>query len=93
MNRRHFIQSIIAAGAAPAFIPAGVLRAQDGKPTPSNRVTFALIGSGGMGNGGLGNILANPDAQVIAACDVFKSKRDRTAKRVDDHYKTTGGAA
>ena len=93
MNRRHFLKSVIAAGAAPTFIPAGILRAQDGKPTPSNRVTFALIGSGSMGNGGLGNVLANPDAQVIAACDVFKSRREKTAKRVDDHYKTTGCAA
>ncbi|MDR2849660.1 MAG: Gfo/Idh/MocA family oxidoreductase [Verrucomicrobiota bacterium] len=92
-NRRRFLKAMLAAGAAPWVIPAGVVRAQDGAPTPSNKTTFALIGTGSQGTGGMKQVLKNPAAQVIATCDVSKGRRERGAKLVDDTYKAAGCAA
>ena len=90
-TRRTFMKAILAAGAVPAVIPSGVVRAQDGRPTPANRTTFALIGCGWMGPDGVfGNLIQNKDTQVIAGCDVFKSRREKFANRVNEHYGTKG---
>ncbi|MDR1817268.1 MAG: Gfo/Idh/MocA family oxidoreductase, partial [Puniceicoccales bacterium] len=71
----------------PWLVPAGVVRAQNGRPTPANRTTFALIGSGGMGRSGMGDVLRCPLAQVIAVCDV-NTGRSRIGKdMVNKHYK------
>ena len=80
-SRRSFLKASLAAGAAPWLIPAGVVRAQGGRPTPSNRTTFALIGCGNMGPSGVfNNVIKNKDVQVVAMCDVFKSRREARAK-------------
>ena len=92
-NRRSFLKTSIAAGVAPWIVPAGVVRAQDGRAVPSERVTFALIGCGGMGTAGMREVLKNKDAQVIAACDVFKDRAERGANVVDEHYKAKGCVA
>ncbi|MDR1817397.1 MAG: hypothetical protein LBR07_04315, partial [Puniceicoccales bacterium] len=40
LSRRSFLlNTVLAAAAAPWLVPAGVVRAQDGRPTPSNRTT------------------------------------------------------
>ena len=92
-TRRTFIKAILAASAAPVIVPAGVVRAQGSKPTPSNRVALAYIGVGNMGTAGLCQQLANPEAQVVAVCDCFLDRRERAAARVDEAYKTKGCAA
>jgi len=93
LNRRSFIRGTLAAGAAAWIVPAGVVRAQDGKPVPSERVTFALIGCGNMGPAGLREVLKNKGAQVIATCDVFKSRAENHKNAVDGHYQTKGCTA
>lgn len=93
-TRRSFIKAALVAGAAPVIVPAGVVRAQGGVPTPSGKTTFALIGCGNMGPGGVfGNVIHNTDVQIIAMCDPFKSRRESRAQQVDKHYNTTGCAA
>jgi len=93
-TRRTFLRAALLAGAAPAIVPAHAVRAQEGKPTPSNKTTFALIGCGNMGPAGVfGNVIKNPDVQIIAMCDVFKSRREARAQAVDKTYGTTGCAA
>jgi predicted dehydrogenase len=57
-----------------------------GATAPNSRINFGVIGAGGQGNSDMGNILANPLAQVIAVCDVDPERRAKTAKRVNDHY-------
>ena len=91
-TRRSFLKATLLTGTAPWIIPSGVVRAQGGRPTPSNRVTIAHIGVGGMGTGGMRNHLNNPEAQVVAVCDCFQEKRERAAKLVDETYKTVGCA-
>ena len=84
-TRRSFMKAILAAGAAPVIVPAGVVRAQGSQPTPSNKTTFALIGCGNMGPGGVfGNLINNENVQIIAMCDVFKSRREAVAALESD---------
>ena len=93
-TRRSFMKAALAAGLAPTIVPANTVRAQEGRPTPSNKTTFALIGCGNMGPAGVfNNVIKNPNVQIIAMCDVFKSRRDARAQQVDKHYGTTGCAA
>jgi predicted dehydrogenase len=90
LARTAFLQAALAAGTAPAILPAGVVRAQDGRPTPSNRTTFALIGSGQQGRAGMKQVLNIAQAEVIATCDPFKSRREAGAAEADKKYGTSG---
>jgi predicted dehydrogenase len=67
MNRRRFLQSAPLA-AAPAFAqsPAGT-----SPSAPSDRVRVAVIGCGGMGRNDLRDFQRQPDAEVVAVCDVY----------------------
>lgn len=74
---------MLAAGVAPAFVPAHVLGAA-GQPAPSNRITVGVIGVGAQGTGDMTNFLAQDDVRVTAICDVNQQRianaRDRIAK-------------
>ena len=48
VTRRVFLKGILAAGAAPYFVPASALGA-DGRPAPSNRITMGFVGVGEIG--------------------------------------------
>ena len=67
MKRRDFIQRS-AAFSAPLILPASVL-GKDGHTAPSERVTVALIGCGGQGNGVFNGMLNNKEVQGVAVCD------------------------
>lgn len=73
LQRRRFLKQT--AGAAlgtlglPLFIPARVMGTAGNTP-PSERVTMASIGCGGMGTNNLRAFLAQPDVQILAVCDV-----------------------
>jgi predicted dehydrogenase len=67
MNRRRFLQS------APLAVPAlaqGPASAQT-PAAPSDRVRVAVVGCGGMGRNDLQDFQRQPDAEVVAVCDVF----------------------
>jgi predicted dehydrogenase len=84
ITRREFIGSSAAAAAAIAIVPATVLGSQ-GKPSPSERINVAFIGTGDMGMGNLNNLIRLPDVKVTAVCDV--------ARMVDYSHKEFGGIA
>jgi predicted dehydrogenase len=63
-TRRRFLKSAGGLAAVPYVIPSAVLGAV-GQPPPSERITTALIGSGGRGQ----QIMAGGD-RVVAVCDV-----------------------
>jgi predicted dehydrogenase len=73
IGRRAFLKQT--AGAAlgtlglPLFIPARAM-GNTATPPPSERITMASIGCGGMGTNNLRAFLAQPDVQVLAVCDV-----------------------
>ena len=81
VSRRAFL----AAGAGFGLfniVPSSVL----GADAPSGKVTMALIGAGGMGNGNMRSFLAFPDVRFLAVCDVNRSKRERAKEMVDKCY-------
>ena len=66
MNRRTFVTATTATFGF-QFVPAHVVRAQQGAKTPSNKVRLAVIGCGGRGAADLGE-MAGED--IVALCDV-----------------------
>ncbi|MCQ2394535.1 MAG: Gfo/Idh/MocA family oxidoreductase [Kiritimatiellae bacterium] len=57
-----------------------------GANAPSNRVTMAMIGCGGQGQGNMGAFLGYDDVQVLAVCDVNSAKTQQAKGKVDRRY-------
>lgn len=88
LTRRQFLQrAAVAAGAValPQLIPASAL-GRDGAVAPSERIVMGGIGLGGRGSYDLGVMLAEPDVQWVAVCDVLKSRREAARNTVDAKY-------
>jgi hypothetical protein len=103
VTRRRFLrQSAAALGTAvigPSIIPASAL-GRTGTVAPSERINMGFIGVGGQGGGHLlggswtyvvGGYTGRKDVQVLAVCDVWRDRRDRACKRVNDHYAEVNG--
>ena len=88
MKRRDFLRSATAAIAGavfPQFIPASALGRNAAMP-PGDRIGVALIGCGPQGRHDMSGFLAQPDARVLAVCDVWKKHLEAACKQVNDHY-------
>jgi predicted dehydrogenase len=81
MQRR----SLLKAGIAPLAVPASVLGLRGATP-PSDRITLAHIGTGGMGTGHVRAFLQNPRVRTVAICDVRRQNRDNAARLVNEAY-------
>ena len=86
-TRREFLKrTAIGAAALAAYPPARVLGA-------NNRVRVGMIGVGGRGEELLKQVLALPDAQLVAVADVYARRRDEAKKMApgiqtfDDHHR------
>jgi myo-inositol 2-dehydrogenase/D-chiro-inositol 1-dehydrogenase len=64
LRRRDFLKSTAAFAAAAAHAQP--------RPTPSNRITMGVIGTGNQGTGDMKNFLADERVQVVAVCDLNK---------------------
>jgi len=83
IKRRSFIKAVTAGAiGAPLIVPSTVF----GQNAPSNRFTMGVIGTGSMGTGNMQNFLKRDDVQVIAVCDVDRSRRLEAKKIVEDTY-------
>ena len=80
MTRRSFLGTSALAGTALTIIPRSVLAAP-GRPGANDRINHAIIGVGGMGNSHIGYVLKDPQAKLVAVCDVRKSRRDAAVQR------------
>jgi hypothetical protein len=85
ITRRQFLATAASALAVPYFIPARAL-GRDGAIAPSNRILTGCIGMGGRGTGHVHEIAAFSDVQVVAVCDVFRSKTEKVKQWVDGKY-------
>ncbi|MCK4292130.1 MAG: Gfo/Idh/MocA family oxidoreductase [Planctomycetes bacterium] len=88
ITRRRFLGGTAALSgivAAPWIIPASALGA-DGNVAPSNRITAGLIGHGLMGRGHLRRLAGDRDLQVLAVCDVDRSRCEQGKQRVEETY-------
>lgn len=103
MTRRQFLVrangALGAALALPSIIPASAL-GRNGAMAPSERITMGFIGVGTQGGGHLlggawtyvaGGYAGRKDVQVLAVCDVWQSKRESAAQRVNAHYSDVFG--
>lgn len=74
LSRRSFTKAVAAAGAAAAAAPWPVLGANE-------KVRLGFIGLGNRGDQVLDAFLAQPDAQVVALCDLHQPYLDFAAKK------------
>jgi hypothetical protein len=85
ITRRETLRRLAAAGCAaagPLILPARV-RAQ---AAPSERITVGVIGLGAMGSGHLRWCLGHPEVQVLAVCDVDRTRREDGLRAADAAY-------
>lgn len=83
MNRRNFIKNSAATLAAFYIVPSHVLGGNK-HIAPSDQLTKAVIGVGGMGRGHL----SYPGARLVAICDVDKGHLQRALKQSPKGTKT-----
>jgi len=92
LSRRGFLKGLLAAGVAPAVVPAVVLGKGD-RPAPSNRIVMGAIGLGGRGTGDMGDFLGRKEVQLVAVCDVMRDHVLNAKGIVDGRYKSKDCAA
>ncbi|MFO7804429.1 MAG: Gfo/Idh/MocA family oxidoreductase [Paracoccaceae bacterium] len=90
IRRRSFLARTLAgtgaAVLAPAFVPASAL-GNDDSVAPSDRIGVGIIGVGRQdGAYNRRQLLALPDVQVVAVCDVDAWRLENARKSVDEHY-------
>lgn len=85
IGRRDFLRNIGvgAAVASPSIVPSSAL-GREGSVAPGDRIVMGCIGVGRQGGGDMRGFLNEPDARVVAVCDVRQSARDRAADMVNN---------
>ena len=84
VTRRTFLQTT---GAVFPTIATSSLFGSTTRSAPSDRTNVAIIGCGKMANNyHIPQLLRQPDVQVVAVCEVDKTRLDHAQKRVNDKY-------
>ena len=83
-SRRQFLQRTAAAGAGLLLTPLAMSAARS--RSASERITVGMIGIGAMGRGHLDRLLGYEDVQVVAVCDVEKTRRETAQSQVEKRY-------
>ncbi len=90
ISRRELLAQTAGVGvaglAAPYVIPSGVLAAP-GRVGPNDKIRIALIGANGQGNYSLDQLLKEQDAEVVAVCEVFRERLDKTLAKCGPNAK------
>ena len=87
IRRRTFVKSAAAAALAPTLITRPAWSGIGRRKSPNQRKTVALIGCGKMAKDyHLPELLKQPDVQLVAVCEVDKTRRDVFQNRVNQHY-------
>ena len=71
-TRRAFIKQAAASAFAFTIVPRHVLGGA-GFVAPSEKVNIAIIGAGGQGRANVRNLLKEPNARIMAVCDVAET--------------------
>ncbi len=88
ITRRDFLQRSLAVASVislPTIIPASA-RGANGVAPPSERITIGFIGKGLMAGGHVRVLSFRKDVQVLAVCDVDKTRRDEGKEVVEATY-------
>lgn len=87
VSRRRFLSTTAAVCAAPTFVPRVALGSET-VAAPSDRIRIGLIGCGKMANDyHIPSLLEQPDTQVVAVCEVDRTRRAHAQRRVETYYK------
>ncbi|MCP4643101.1 MAG: Gfo/Idh/MocA family oxidoreductase, partial [bacterium] len=91
VSRRRFLKSAAAAGAcAPMIVSSRVFGAE----APSERITVGMLGYGRQAHhANVKQLLASPNAQVVAVCDVDAWRIAEGKKRVEAYYADREGGS
>lgn len=89
LQRRSFLKSILAAGAAPLLLPSRIWSAPVG---PNDTIRLGFIGCGIQSRGLMGNFLKQPNTKVVAVCDVDTTRREDHKRIVEEFYTKQSGA-
>ncbi len=68
MNRRDLFKSAALAGAA----ATGAMPSKLARQLANDRIGIGVIGCGGMGRMDLADFQKQPEAQIVAVCDVYQ---------------------
>jgi myo-inositol 2-dehydrogenase / D-chiro-inositol 1-dehydrogenase len=79
MTRRSFVKGALSAAAGFTIVPRHVLGGADYTP-PSEQLTRAIIGVGGMGRGHIGY----KDGKLLAVCDVDENRLKQALERAGE---------
>jgi len=92
-SRRRFLkQSALAAGGL--FVLPNLLTGRAyGAISANERINIGVIGMGGRGRQVMQAFMAQPDARVVAVCDVFQERRNHARDMVNRAYGTEDCAA
>jgi Oxidoreductase family, C-terminal alpha/beta domain/Oxidoreductase family, NAD-binding Rossmann fold len=86
---KHGLAGILATGFAPLFLPSRLF----GASAPSKRVTVGIVGTGSIASHHVGVLLGRDDCQIVALCDVWRSKAEETQARIQRNYADKADAA
>ncbi|MBM4016443.1 MAG: Gfo/Idh/MocA family oxidoreductase [Planctomycetes bacterium] len=92
-DRRHFLATTLAGGAALLLLPRGLRGAARGRPGALATIQVAQIGCGRMGREDLKGVLASPLARVVAVCDVDAKRLAAGKALAEEHYRNRGESA
>ena len=84
-NRRVFLRRAAFAISAPFVVPASVLGMAN-RAAPSNRIGLAILGLGDRGTQHISGFAPLPECQILAVCDVYRSKAEKYRAAVDQRY-------
>jgi predicted dehydrogenase len=85
VSRREFLKRTAAVAAMPTIISAAAL-GRGGAVAPNDRIVMGCIGTGGKGMDNMRIFMGNPEVQIVAVCDVDKSRCDAALAEVEKHY-------
>jgi len=83
------LSGILAFGVAPLVLPSRLF----GASAPGNRITVGIVGNGLIARSHVGALLGRDDCQIVALCDVWRSKAEDMQKRVQQGYAANAGTA
>ncbi len=89
MNRRSFIKrsaSLTAGSIAFPYVISSSAMGAESNISAANKITVGCIGLGWMGPANMNNLLAKPQAKVIAVCDIDSNHLENAKQTVNKRY-------
>jgi predicted dehydrogenase len=90
MSRRRFLGAAAAGWAGIGVLPARTL-GRGGAVAPNDRIVAGVIGTGSRGTDHTRSLLGDGSTQLVAVCDVFRSRAEALRKMAEERYAGAAG--